>query len=69
MKKGDMVKLCEVSYPQYKGELCMIMTEMEVDQWMVLTKNGFHPWKIHTSDITLVGSAKTIKTPEIKKIK
>ena len=40
MKKGDMVKLCEVSYTQYKGELCMIMNEMEVDQWVVLTRTA-----------------------------
>ena len=69
MKKGDLVKLCQVSYPQYKGDICILMDEMEVDQWSVLTKGGIHPWKIHSLDITLIGSAKTIKTPEIKKIK
>lgn len=63
MKSGDLVKLCERNYPQYKG-MCGIIfhchqwTDANPNgRWKVFINNKRHPYSICDSDIETISES------------
>ncbi len=61
MKVGDLVKLSEKYYPEYKG-LFGLLTEKKAasgpgleEMWQVMVDGQIHPFYIPSDDIEVVG--------------
>ena len=64
-KAGDMVKLCQINYPQYKEMLGTLISRVNAGQrvgldlrvaedWRVLIDGRIHPYCVNDSDMSVV---------------
>ena len=58
MKPGELVKLCDASYPQYKGKLGLLVREQVPGQWIVVINGRMHPYQVHYASMEIVSGTK-----------
>ncbi len=58
MKPGELVKLCTMSYPQYKGKLGLLISEHVPGQWMVIINGRVHPYHVHYASMEVVSESR-----------
>lgn len=59
MKVGDLVSLCPVGYPQYKGQVGMLVEKRYTGRWLVMIGGSnvdctLHPYVIDELDMEAV---------------
>jgi len=59
MKVGDLVSLCPVGYPQYKGQVGMLVEKRYTGRWLVMIGGAsvdvtLHPYVIDELDMEAV---------------
>lgn len=59
MKKGDLVKMCTVTYPQYANQVgvlvrSIVLNPAEKWHWEVLIDGRTHPFGINEDDMVLL---------------
>jgi hypothetical protein len=54
MKVGDLIKLCEIGYPQYKRATGVLVELRYVGRWIVMINGVLHPYVIDETDMVIV---------------
>ena len=54
MRIGDLVRLCEESYPQYRGMLGVLVRDLAPGQWMVVINGRVHPYQVHFASMEVI---------------
>jgi len=47
MKVGDLVKLSPCDYPQYRGQVGILMSDEGDGLWKVFIEGRLHPYLVH----------------------
>jgi len=51
MKVGDLVELCNVNYPQHKGEFGVLVELRYTGRWIVMIGGVLHPYVVDETDM------------------
>lgn len=56
IKVGDMVKINEHDYPQYKGKIGVVLSSSSAlpQRWCVIVDGKIHPFFIHSDSLTVI---------------
>ena len=54
MRVGDLVKLEDVGYPQYRGKLGVLVERRYTGRWIVMIGSVLHPYVVDETDMELI---------------
>ena len=54
MKVGDLVELCNSSYPQYRGKFGVLVEDRYIGRWIVMIGCALHPYVVDESDMVVL---------------
>ena len=58
MRIGDLVRLCDESYPQYRGMLGVLVRDLSPGQWVVAINGRLHPYQVHGASMEIISESR-----------
>ena len=62
MKVGDLVRLCELSYPQYRGKVGILVrwltSPAPSTPWEVVINGKSHPYVVYQADMEVINESR-----------